>query len=198
MLFELLAERPERGGLFLGRAGRTGEPGCVRSGGGGPVVDDANDLIDGERDDAEHEMAFDLERAADAEKSGAELVFQTGVDAFGHGAEIVDQVVEVGHVDELQALDLAAPFSLALVVGAKVSVDDGGVAERPAVGVDRRGVVGGVHEIVEIGDAGARHGHQGNGDPRARDPGTEVSTQETGIWPFATSMWSLYPVQVSL
>ena len=25
----------------------------------------------------------------------------------------------------------------------------------------------------------------------------EVSTQETGIWPQATSMWSLYPVQVS-
>src|SRR5208337_4868942 len=139
-------------------AGR-GEPGCVRSGRGGPVVDDANDLIDGERDDAEHEMAFDLERAADAEKSGAELVFQTGVDAFGHGAEIVDQVVEVGHVDELQALDFAAPFGLALVVGAKVAVDDGGVAERPALVVDRGGVVGGVHEIVEIGDAGAGHGH---------------------------------------
>src|SRR5271166_984538 len=191
---ELLAEHPERGEFFLRRAGS--EPGL--SGRGGPVVDDTDDLIDGERDDAEHEMAFDLECAADAEKSGAELVFQTGVDAFGHGAEIVDQVVEVGHVDELQALDLAAPFSLAFVVGAKVSVDDGGVAERPAVGVDRGGVVGGVHEIVEIGDAGARHGHQGNGDPRACDPGTEVSTQETGIWPFATSMWSLYPVQVSL
>src|SRR5271166_1441066 len=116
-------------------------------------------------------MAFDLECAADAEKSGAELVFQTGVDAFGHGAEIVDQVVEVGHVDELQALDLAAPFSLALVVGAKVSVDDGGVAERPAVGVDRRGVVGGVHEIVEIGDAGAGHGHQGNSDLAVVDGG---------------------------
>src|ERR1700758_3289334 len=65
-----------------------------------------DDLIDGERDDAEHEMAFDLERAADAEKSGAELVFQPGVDALGHGAEIVDCVVEVGHVDELQALYL--------------------------------------------------------------------------------------------
>ena len=64
---------------------------------------------------------------------GAELVFQTSVDAFGHGAEIVDQVVEVGHVDELQALDLAAPFGLAFVVGAKVAVDDWGVAERPAL-----------------------------------------------------------------
>ena len=31
----------------------------------------------------------------------------------GHGAEIVDHVVEVGHVDELHALDLAAPFALA-------------------------------------------------------------------------------------
>ena len=51
--------------------GGRGELGCVRSGGGGRVVDDTDDLIDGERDDAEHEMAFDLERAADAEKSAA-------------------------------------------------------------------------------------------------------------------------------
>ena len=111
------------------------------SGRGGPVVDDTDDLIDGERDDAEHEMAFDLECAADAEKSGAELVFETGVDAFGHGAEIVDQVVEVGPVDELQALDFAAPFGLGLVVGAKVAVDDRSVAQRPALVVDRGGVV---------------------------------------------------------
>ena len=71
---------------------------------------------------------------------GADFVFQTGVDAFGHGAEIVDQVVEVRHVDEFQALDLAAAFGLGLVVGAKVAVDDGGVAERPAVGVDGYGL----------------------------------------------------------
>ena len=88
-------------------------------------------------------MASDLECAADAEKSGAELVFQTGVDVFGHGAEIVDQVVEVGPVDELQALDFAAPFGLGLVVGAKVGVDDRSVAQRPALVVDRGGVVGG-------------------------------------------------------
>jgi hypothetical protein len=78
-----------------------------------------DDLIGGERDDAEHEMAFDLERAADAdleraadaEKSGAELVFQPGVDAFGHGAEIVDPVVEVGHVDESDSRSLGRPFN---------------------------------------------------------------------------------------
>jgi hypothetical protein len=87
---------------------------------GGAGVDDTDDLIDGERDDAEHEMAFDLECAADAEKSGAELVFQTGVDALGHGAEIVDQVVEVGPVDELQALDLTAHSALAWWSGRKL------------------------------------------------------------------------------
>ena len=117
---------------------------CTQLGqaGGGPGVDDTDDLIDDERDDAEHEMAFDLECAADVEKSGAELVFQTDVDAFGHGAEIVDQVIEVGHVDELQALDFAAPFG---------QRERCGVAQLPAVIVDRGGVVGGVHEIVEIG-----------------------------------------------
>ena len=38
--------------------------------------------------------------------------------------------------------------------------------------------------------------------PRIKSGGSwteaEVSTQETGIWPQGTSMWSLYPVQVSL
>ena len=174
---ELLAEHPERGEFSC--AGRVHLAG---SGRGGPVVDDTDDLIDGERDDAEHEMAFDLECAADAEKSGAELVFQTGVDAFGHGAEIVDQVVEVGPVDELQALDFAAPFGLGLVVGAKVAVDDRGVAQRPALVVDRGGVVGGVHEIVEIGDAGAGHGHQGNGDLAVVDGGRG---QHAGDWDLA-------------
>ena len=126
--------------------------------------------------------SFDLECAADAEKSVAELVFQTGVDAFGHGAEIVDQVVEVGPVDELQALDFAAPFGLGLVVGAKVAVDDRSVAQRPALVVDRGGVVGGVHEIVEIGDAGAGHGHQGNGDLAVVDGGRG---QHAGDWDLA-------------
>ena len=132
---------------------------------------DTDDLIDGERDDAEHEMAFDLDCAADAEGSGAEFVFQSGVDAFGHGAKIVDQVVGVGHVDEFHALDFSAPFGLGFVLGAKVAVDDRSMAERLALVMDGGGVVGGIHEIVEIGDAGAGHGHQGNGDLTVVDGG---------------------------
>ena len=45
------------------------------------------------------------------------------------------------------------------------------MAQRPALVVDRGGVVGRVHEIVEIRDAGARHGHQGNGDLAVVDAG---------------------------
>ncbi len=106
-VFRASCRKADRSDFFVPR-----RVGAAWSGRGGPQVDDADDLIDGERDDAEHEMAFDLERAADAEKSGAELVFQPGVDAFGHGAEIVDPVGEVGHVDELEAPDLAAHSAL--------------------------------------------------------------------------------------
>jgi len=45
-------------------------------------------------------------------------------------------------VDELQTLDLAAPFGFAFVVSAKVAIDDTRVAERSAPVVDRGGVVG--------------------------------------------------------
>src|SRR5271166_6245779 len=40
----------------------------------------------------------------------------------------------------------------------------GAWAERPAVVMDGGGVVGRIHQVVEIGDAGAGYGHQGNGD----------------------------------
>jgi hypothetical protein len=61
---ELLAER-------LGEVNFPAPGGGKRagSGRGGPQVDGADDRIDGERNDAEHEMAFDLERASDADES---------------------------------------------------------------------------------------------------------------------------------
>src|SRR5271165_4915336 len=129
-----------------------------------PEAGDAEDLIGGERDDAEHEVAFDLDRAAHAQEPGAEFVLQSSIDAFDHGAEIVDDVICVGHVDELHPVDLPFPFGLDLMLGAKVAVDDRRVAERTAVVMNGGGVVGGVHEIVEIGNPRAGHGHQGNGD----------------------------------
>jgi len=102
-------------------------------------------LIDGERDDAEHEVAFDLDRAAHADDSCAEFVLQSGVDAFGHGSKIEEPVVGVGHMDEFHALDFFGPFGLGLVLGAKVAIDDRRMAERPAVVMDGGGVVGRIH-----------------------------------------------------
>ena len=55
-------------------------------------------------------MAFDLHGAADPDGSAAELVLQSGVDPLGHGSEVVEDVVEVRHVDEIAALRLGRPF----------------------------------------------------------------------------------------
>ena len=60
-----------------------------------------------------------------------------------------------------------------------------GRGRAPGSGRGSRRVVGGVHEIVEIGDAGAGHGHQGMATWLSWTE-AEVSTQETGIWPQAT------------
>ena len=129
-----------------------------------PETCDAEYLIDSEREDAEHEVAFDLDRAAHAQKPGAEFVLQSGVDAFDHGAEVVDHIVGVGHVDEFHPLDFPFPFGLDLMQDAKVAIDDRRVAEHAALIMNGGGIVGGVHEIVEIGNPRASHGHQGNGD----------------------------------
>jgi hypothetical protein len=70
---------------FCGRAG-TGRG----SGGDGIGFEQPDELIGGEGEDAEHEKAFDLDGAADPAETTAELVFQPGVDPFGHGSEVVD------------------------------------------------------------------------------------------------------------
>src|SRR5271168_4649153 len=49
-------------------------------------------------------------------------------------------------------------------LAAEVAIDDRHMAERLSVVMNSGGVVGRIHQIVEIGDAGAGHGHQGNGD----------------------------------
>ena len=52
-----------------------------------------------------------------------------------------------------------AEFSLGFALGAEVAIDDRRAVERHSVVMDG-GVVGRIHQIVEIGDAGAGHGHQ--------------------------------------
>ena len=89
--------------MFAGRSGR-------RSGWRGPELRDAEYLIDRECHHAEHEVAFDLDRAAHAHGPCAEFILQSGVDAFGQGAKIKNHVVRIGHMDEFHALDFFGPF----------------------------------------------------------------------------------------
>ena len=115
--------------VFAGRSGR-------RSGRCGPELRDAEYLIDCECHHAEHEVAFDLDRAAHAHGPCAEFILQSGVDAFGHGSKNKEPVVGVGHMDEFHALDFFGPFGLGFVLGAKVAIDDRRMAERLAVVMD--------------------------------------------------------------
>src|SRR5271165_5342730 len=80
---EPLAKFIERGEFFPVFAGRSGR----RSGWCGPELRDAEYLIDRECHHAEHEVAFDLDRAAHAHGPCAEFILQSGVDAFGQGAK---------------------------------------------------------------------------------------------------------------
>src|SRR5271166_265105 len=124
--------------VFAGRSGR-------RSGRRGPELREAEYLIDRERHHAEHEVAFDLDRAAHAHGPCAEFILQSGVDAFGQGAKIKNDVVRIGHMDEFHALDFFGPFGLGFVLSAKVAIDDRRMAERLAVVMDGGGVVGRIH-----------------------------------------------------
>src|SRR5271166_3797134 len=138
---EPLAKFIERGEFSLCSRGRSGR----RSGRRGPELRDAEYLIDRERHHAEHEVAFDLDRAAHAHGPCAEFILQSGVDAFGQGAKIKNDVVRIGHMDEFHALDFFGPFGLGFVPGAKVAIDDRRMAERLAVVMDGGGVVGRIH-----------------------------------------------------
>ncbi len=76
-----------------------------RSGGDWIVFGQPEELNGGEGEDAEHEMAFDLEGAADPDETAAQLVLQSAVDPFDHGSEVVDDVVAIGHGDEAAAFE---------------------------------------------------------------------------------------------
>src|SRR3974377_1948246 len=74
---EPFAKFIERGEFSLFLRGWRGR----RSGRRGPELRDAEYLIDRECHHAEHEVAFDLDRAAHAHGPCAEFILQSGVDA---------------------------------------------------------------------------------------------------------------------
>src|SRR5262249_38256655 len=100
------------------------------SGWDGFGLGDTKDLVDGESDQSEHQMAARFDGAAHPQKAAGELVFEACVDAFGHGAEVVEGVVRVGHVDQDAALALGLACGFAFGIAAAIEVDDRDMAKR--------------------------------------------------------------------
>ncbi len=67
-------------------------------------------------------------------------------------------------MDEFHARDLLGAFGFCFVLCTKVAINQQDVAERHAWCGGGGGVIGRIHQIIELEDAGAGHGHQGNGD----------------------------------
>ena len=104
-----------------------------------PEGRDAEYLIDGEDENAEHQMAFHLDGAAHAHEPAAEFILQSRVDAFDHGAKIIERVVRVGHSDGFHARDFRGAFGFCFVLSAKIGIDQRNMAERLALLVDGGG-----------------------------------------------------------
>ena len=135
-------------------------PGVRRA---GPEVGNAEDLIDRTWRHAEHEVAFDLDRSAGADEACAELILQPGVDAFGHGSKITSSGSGMW-MSFLRSTSLAHSALAHCCWARKLRSMIGAWPSSVAVLVDGDGVVGRIHQIVRIGDPGAGHGHQRNGD----------------------------------
>src|SRR5689334_22883270 len=83
----------------------------------------------------------------------AVVVFDGAVGALGGGALVVDQVVRIGHVDGAAGGAFGGDLGLQRGLTAGVAVDDRDPSRRLAIGNDRGGIVGGIHDVVEPDDA---------------------------------------------
>ena len=124
------------------------------------LCDEPHELLDGESQDAKHQVAEYLIVSPHAYIIGAVVVFQAAVDPFGGGALVV--AAFFGQL--IVGAAFGPRFSCTLSLGATpwFGIDDRNMTERPARSVDFRRIIGAVHELVEIG-------HTLRGDLRQRD-----------------------------
>src|SRR5215469_12531202 len=113
------------------------------------LCDEPHELLDGESQDAKHQVAEYLIVSPHAYIIGAVVVFQAAVDPFGGGALVV--AAFFGQL--IVGAALRPRFSCTLSLGATpwFWIDDRNMTERPARSIDFRRIIGAVHEIVEIG-----------------------------------------------
>src|SRR4051794_5539327 len=83
----------------------------------------------------------------------AVVVFDGAIGALDGGALVVDQVVRIGHVDGAAGGAFGGDLGLQRGLAAGIAVDDRDASRRLAIGNDRGGIVGGVHDVIEPDDA---------------------------------------------
>src|ERR1700750_1015262 len=98
-------------------------------------------------------MAEDFEGTADPQMTTAVIVLDGAVDALGGGALVVDPIIRVGHVDGAAGGAVGGDLRLPRALTAGGAVDDRDPSRRLAIGNDRGGIVGGVHDVIEPDDA---------------------------------------------
>lgn len=91
-------------------------------------------LEGGAGQDAEHEVAHDFGRATDADKEGAKVVFELGVDALDGTA-----LLEAARGGRIHGDFFGS---------SRIEINDGDMSKLAGEGMDFFGVVSGVHEVV--------------------------------------------------
>ena len=104
--------------------------------------DEADQLVDGQRQDTEHQMAQDFVMASDADGPPAEVVLDPAVDPFGGGALVEPDVFGGGKTDSAAAAGFRLRFGLAARDRAGMGVDDRDMADGTAVRLDLGDVQG--------------------------------------------------------
>ena len=123
------------------------------------LVDETHDLDGAERENPEHDVAGDLVGAAYADHAAGKIVLEVGEGALGGASLLIAYLLGRTQADPLPPPGLGADSRFAGGVS-RMGLDQGNVAERAARGPDLRGVVGRIHQIVEVGHPACRHGRQ--------------------------------------
>src|SRR3954463_13544037 len=126
--------------------------------------DQAHHLQRGDAEHAEHQVAHHLVCAAHLHAAPTVVVLDGSVDPLGGAAFIVAEVFGEAVSDQTLAPSLLGQFLLQPGGGTRIEVDDRHMPKIAAALADRSVVVGGIHQVVEVGDPCRGHGGQWDGD----------------------------------
>ena len=100
--------------------------------------------------------------AAYPHRAPAKLILQARVDTLDGGSLAVTQIFSCGKRQQAAASLLGLQFGLLLGAAMRMTVDDRHAPQRAQVQMNRLGVVGRIHQVIEIGHAAGGHLGQRN------------------------------------